>query len=134
MPILTTLTGGAASYFWQGLATALPTGFTNVAPDTVILAHTTDTNVFFVWDHLIPDWVAIEGIPNIQLTGGPDYKLQYSLDSGVTWFDITGWDTNFPLGVQHFAPKITMVPGLSYPPIPSMASGGADYVYDPPYN
>jgi hypothetical protein len=132
MPILTTLTGGAASYFWQGLATALPTGFTNTAPDTVILAHTTDTHVWFIWDG--SDWQPIEGIPNLQLTGSPDYKLQFSLDDGATWSDITGWDTNFPLAVQHYAPKIVMQAGYSYPPIPSMASGGADYVYSPPFN
>jgi hypothetical protein len=131
MPILTTLTGGGASYFWQGSGT-LPTGFSNTAPDTVILAHQTDTNTWWVWNGAL--WDEIEGVPNIQLTAGPDYKLQYSLDEGGSWTDITGWDTNFPLAVQHFAPKISMVPGLSYPPIPSMASGGADYVYDPPYN
>lgn len=132
MPILTTLTGGGASYFWQGLATAMPTGFTNTAPDTVILARQTDTYKWFVWDGAF--WDQIEGEPTLQLTDGPDYKLQYSLDSGSTWTDIVGWDTNFPLAVQHFAPKIIMQPGYSYPPIPSMASGGADYVYDPPYN
>jgi len=133
MPILTTLTGGAASYFWQGLATAMPSGFTNTAPDTVILARQTDTLQWFGWDGSA--WVQITGEPDLRLTdeaGG--YKLQYSTDGGATWTDITGWDTNFPLAVQHFAPKIEMVPGLSYPPIPSMASGGADYVYSPPYN
>jgi len=130
MPILTTLTGGAASYFWQGLATAMPTGFTNTAPDTVILARQTDTARWFVWDG-VSDWQQIEGEPDLRLSS--DYKLQYSLD-GVTYTDISGWDTNFPLAVQHYAPKIEMVPGLSYPPIPSMASGGADYVYSPPYN
>ena len=133
MPILTTLTGGAASYFWQGLATAMPTGFTNTAPDTVVLAHQTDTLQWFVWDGVA--WAQITGEPDLRLTdeaGG--YKLQYSVDGGATWTDITGWDTNFPLAVQHFAPKIVMVPGLIYPPIPSMASGGADYVYSPPFN
>lgn len=132
MPILTTLTGGAASYFWQGLATAMPTGFTNTAPDTVVLARQTDTEKWFVWDGAF--WDQVKGEPTLQLTAGPDYHLQYSLDSGVTWITITGWDTNFPLAVQHFAPKIEMVAGLSYPPIPSMASGGADYAYSPPYN
>ena len=132
MPILTTLTGGAASYLWRGLATALPTGFSNTAPDTVILAQATDTLQWFGWDGSA--WAALAGAPDLRLTGSPDYKLQYSLDGGATWTDVTGWDTNFPLAVQHFAPKIEMVPGLSYPPIPSMASGGADYVYSPPFN
>ncbi len=129
MPILTTLTGGAASYFWQGLATAMPTGFTNTAPDTVILARQTDTALWFIWDGI--EWSQIQGEPDLRLSSG--YELQYSLD-GVTYTTISGWDTNFPLAVQHYAPKIEMVPGLSYPPIPSMASGGADYVYSPPYN
>ena len=125
------LTGAQASYFWQGLATAMPSP-TNVAPDAVVLAHQTDTNLFFAWDGAI--WQEIEGVPTLQLTDEPDYHLQYSVDGGVTWTTITGWDTNFPLAVQHFAPKIEMVSGLSYPPIPSMASGGADYVYSPPFN
>ena len=130
MPILTTLTGGAASYFWQGLATAMPTGFTNTAPDTVIIAHQTDTLSWFAWTG--SDWELLSAPPDIRLTS--DYELQYSLDGGTAWTAVTNWDTNFPLAVQHFAPKILMVPGLSYPPIPSMASGGADYVYSPPYN
>jgi hypothetical protein len=130
MPILTTLTGGGASYFWQGLATGMPTGFTNTAADTVILARQTDTLQWFGWDGT--GWQQIVGEPDLRLTA--DYKLQYSVDGGATWTDITGWDTNFPLAVQHYAPKIVMVPGLSYPPIPSMASGGADYSYSPPYN
>ena len=127
MPILT---GAPASYFWQGTG-ALPAGFSNTAPDAVVLAHTLDVSKWWIWDGFA--WDQIQSAPNIQLTAGPDYKLQYSLD-GITWTDITGWDTNFPLGVQHFAPKVEMVPGLSYPPIPSMASGGADYVYSPPFN
>lgn len=129
MPLLTTLTGGGASYFWQGTEANLPTGFTNTAPDTVILARASDTARWFVWDGI--EWSQVEGEPDLRLSS--DYKLQYSLN-GVDYEDISGWDTNFPLAVQHYAPKIEMVPGLSYPPIPSMASGGADYVYNPPYN
>lgn len=130
MPILTTLTGGAASYLWRGLATAMPTGFTNTAPDTVIMAYQTDTFSWFAW--VDGDWVQLSAPPDIRLTSA--YELQFSIDGGTTWSAVTDWDTNFPLAVQHFAPKITMVPGLSYPPIPSIASGGADYVYDPSYN
>lgn len=128
MPILT---GAGASYFWQATG-ALPAGFSNTAPDAVVLAHTLDDSKWWVWDGTA--WDEIQGTPNIQLTSGPNYKLQFSLDGGITWTDITGWDTNFPLAVQHYAPKIEMVAGLSYPPIPSMASGGADYVYSPPFN
>ena len=132
MPILTTLTGGAASYFWQGTEADLPTGFTNTAPDTVILARASDTARWFVWDGI--DWQQVTGEPDLRLAdNGGVFELQYSLN-GVDYTTITGWDTNFPLAVQHYAPKIVMVPGLSYPPIPSMASGGADYVYSPPYN
>jgi len=125
------LTGANASYFWQGLATAMPTP-TNVAPDAAVIAHQTDSNLWFVWDGAI--WNEIEGNPTLQLSAGPGYHLQVTLDGGVTWNTITGWDTNFPLAVQHAAPKIVMDPAYSYPPIPSMASGGADYVYDPAYN
>jgi len=128
MPILT---GAAASYFWQGTG-ALPAGFSNTAPDAVVLAHTLDDSKWWIWDGTA--WDEIQGTPNIQLTGSPDYKLQFSLDGGITWTDITGWDTNFPLAVQHVAPKIVMQAGYSYPPIPSIASGGADYVYSPPFN
>jgi len=132
MPILTTLTGGAASYFWQGTEANLPTGFTNTAPDTVILAHATDTMRWFVWDGI--DWQQVQGEPDLRLADNAGvFELQYSLN-GVDYTTVSGWDTNFPLAVQHYAPKIQMVPGLSYPPIPSMASGGADYVYSPPYN
>ena len=125
------LTGAQASYFWQGLATAMPSP-TNVAPDAVVLAHQTDTNLFLAWDGAT--WVEIEGVPTLQLTAGPSYELQWTVDGGVTWHTITGWDTNFPLAVQHYAPKIVMQAGYSYPPIPSIASGGADYVYSPPFN
>lgn len=125
------LTGAGASYFWQGTG-ALPAGFSNTAPDAVVLAHTTDTHQWWIWDGA--SWDEIQGVPTLQLTAAPNYHLQYSLDGGVTWTTITGWDTNFPLAVQHYAPRIEMVAGLSYPPIPSMASGGADYVYSPPFN
>jgi|ERR1019366_8808681 hypothetical protein len=125
------LTGAQASYFWRGLATAMPTP-TNTAPDAVVLAQQTDTADWFAWDGAT--WNLIQTPPTLRLTGSPSYELQYSLDGGATWTTITGWDTNLPLAVQHFAPKIEMVPGLIYPPIPSMASGGADYIYSPPYN
>ena len=128
MPILT---GAAASYFWQGTG-ALPAGFSNTAPDAVVLAHTLDDSKWWIWDGTA--WDQLQGAPNIQLTGSPNYILQFSLDGGITWTDITGWDTNFPLAVQHYAPKIVMQAGYSYPPIPSIASGGADYVYSPPFN
>lgn len=123
------LTGAGASYFWQGLATAMPSP-TNVAPDAVVLAHQTDTHDWYGWDGSV--WQLLQSVPMLRLSGA--FELQYSLDAGVTWTTITGWDTNFPLAVQHYAPKIVMQPGYSYPPIPSIASGGADYVYSPAYD
>lgn len=126
------LTGAGASYFQQGLAAAMPTP-TNVAPDAVAIYYQTDTHLWFAWTSI--DWIPLEGAPDIQLTS--DYKLQYSLDGGTTWTDITGWDTNFPLAVQHYAPRIEMDPSLSYPPIPLWATGasaGADYLYNPAYD
>ena len=123
------LTGAPASYFWQGVATAMPTP-TNTAPDAVVIARQTDTLDWFAWDGT--SWDLIQSPPVMRLSSA--YELQYSMDSGVTWTTITGWDTNFPLAVQHSAPKILMDPAYSYPPIPSIASGGADYVYSPPFN
>ena len=123
------LTGAQASYFWQGLATAMPTP-TNTAPDAVVLARQTDTTAWLLWDGSF--WNDLPFAPILRLTSA--YELQYSLDGGTTWTAITGWDTNFPLAVQHYAPKIVMQAGYSYPPIPSIASGGADYVYSPPFN
>jgi len=123
------LTGAPASYFWQGVATAMPSP-TNVAPDAVVIAHQYDTLKWFAWDGSA--WQELQSAPDMQLNAA--YELQYSMDNGTTWTTISGWDTNFPLAVQHDAPKILMNPAYSYPPIPSMASGGADYVYSPPYN
>lgn len=128
---MSVLTGAQASYFWQGLATAMPSP-TNTAPDAVVIAHQTDTADWYAWDG--SSWNLIQTPPTIRLNSGPTYELEYSTDGGVTWTAITGWDTNFPLAVQHYAPKIVMQSGYSYPPIPSIASGGADYVYNPAYN
>lgn len=130
------LTGAQASYFQQGLAADMPTAPSNVAADAVAIYFQTDTHLWFMWTSV--DWIPMEGAPDIQLTGSPDYKLQYSLDGGTTWTDITGWDTNFPLAVAHYAPKIQMNPSYSYPPIPQYLttgpSAGADYVYEPAYD
>jgi len=126
----TILTGAGASYFWQGLATAVPNPPTNVAPDAAVIAYYTDQHTWWMWSGA--DWIQIQGAPDIQLTS--DYKLQYSLDGGSTWTDITGWDTNFPKAVAHYAPKIQMDPAYSYPPIPILTSAGTDYEYDPAYD
>lgn len=130
------LTGAGASYFQQGVASAMPTAPSNVAASAVALYYQTDTHLWFQWTSV--DWIELASAPDIRLTGSPDYKLQYSLDGGTTWTDITGWDTNFPLAVQHYAPKMQMDPALSYPPIPlwvtSGPSAGADYQYSPAYD
>src|ERR1035437_8307382 len=128
------LTGAGASYFQQGVAAAMPTAPSNVAADAVAIYFQTDTLTWWMWTSV--NWIQMQGAPNIRMTS--DYKLQYSLDGGSTWTDITRWDTNFPLGIVHYAPKIEMNPAYSYPPIPEwVASGpsaGADYVYSPAYD
>ena len=43
------LTGAAASYYWQGLEADLPTP-TNVAPNTICRAYTTDTQLWRSWN------------------------------------------------------------------------------------
>src|ERR1019366_176167 len=119
------LTGAQASYFWRGLATAMPTP-TNTAPDAVVLAQQTDTADWFAWDGAT--WNLIQTPPTLRLTGSPSYELQYSRGGAPTWTTTTGWDTNPPLAAQHPAPKTKRAPALTSPPIPSMASGGADYI------
>jgi len=130
---MSVLTGAPASYFWQGVATAMPTAPSNIAPHAVAIGHQTDTQTWWEWDGTA--WNQIQGAPNLRLyvDDAGNYLLQYSLDGGTTWTDVTGWDTNFPLAVQHWAPKIVMVEGLTYPPIPEMLTAGDDYVYNPPY-
>src|ERR1035437_1211450 len=127
------LTGAQASYFQQGVAAAMPTAPSNVAADAVAIFYQTDTHTWWMWTSV--DWIQMQGAPDIRMTSG--YILQYSLD-GSTWVDITGWDTNFPLAVAHYAPKIQMNPSSSYPPIPEWVacgpSAGADYVYSPAYD
>ena len=127
------LTGAGASYFQQGAAAAMPTAPSNIAADAVAIFYQTDTHTWWMWTSV--SWIQMQGAPDIRMTSG--YILQYSLD-GSTWTDITGWDTNFPLAVAHYAPKIQMNPSYSYPPIPewvaSGASAGADYVYSPAYD
>jgi hypothetical protein len=132
---MSVLTGAPASYFWQGVATAMPTAPDNTAPNAVVVAHQTDANLWYLWDGTA--WQQLQGAPNIRLTHDTEsgnYFLQYSLDGGTTWTDVTAWDVNFPKAVQHFAPKITMNPLYTYPPIPEMLTGGDDYVYDPAYD
>jgi hypothetical protein len=111
----------------------MPTAPSNTAPDAVVVAHQTDTNLWYLWDGVA--WQQLQGAPNIRLTGGPDdYFLQWSIDSGITWTDVTGWDANFPLAVAHYAPKIQMVADLTYPPIPQLNTAGTDYIYSPAYD
>ena len=59
--------------------------------------------------------------------------LQYSLDGGRTWNDVTDWATNFPTCVAINTPRIVMQPGEADPPIPEVNADHTDYVYSPPF-
>jgi len=56
--------------------------------------------------------------------------LQYSLDSGATWIDVTDWGTNFPLCVRANQARVVMQPD-TYPPIPEETPDGTNWVYSP---
>ena len=56
--------------------------------------------------------------------------LQYSLDGGTTWTDVTGWGTNFPLCVRSAQARVVMQSDV-YPPIPEETPDGANWVYSP---
>jgi hypothetical protein len=56
--------------------------------------------------------------------------LQYSLDGGTTWTDVTGWATNFPLCVRSAQARVVMQED-TYPPIPEETPDGMNWVYSP---
>lgn len=56
--------------------------------------------------------------------------LQYSLDGGTTWTDVTDWATNFPLCVRSAQARVVMQSDV-YPPIPEETPDGANWVYSP---
>jgi hypothetical protein len=56
--------------------------------------------------------------------------LQYSLDGGTTWIEVTDWATNFPLGVRSAQARVLMQSDV-YPPIPEETPDGANWVYSP---
>jgi hypothetical protein len=59
--------------------------------------------------------------------------LQYSVDGGTTWIDVTDWGTNFPICVASNTPRIVMQAGEQDPPIPEVNAERTDYVYSPPF-
>jgi hypothetical protein len=59
--------------------------------------------------------------------------LQYSVDGGTTWIDVTDWGVNFPICVASNTPKIVMQSGEQDPPIPEVNAERTDYVYSPPF-
>lgn len=56
--------------------------------------------------------------------------LQYSLDGGATWVDVTDWATNFPLCVRSAQARVVMQSDV-YPPIPEETPDGGNWVYSP---
>jgi len=56
--------------------------------------------------------------------------LQYSLDGGTTWIDVTDWGTNFPLCVRANQARVVMQAD-TYPPIPEETPDGTNWVYSP---
>jgi len=67
--------------------------------------------------------------PQFRLTAG--CGLQYSLDGGTTWEDVTDWSTNFPLCVRADQARVVMAGGYSNPPIPEWNEDGTDWLYSP---
>jgi len=57
--------------------------------------------------------------------------LQYSLDGGTIWVDVTDWTINFPLCVRSNQARVVMDPAYSDPPIPEQITGNTDWVYAP---
>ena len=56
--------------------------------------------------------------------------LQYSVDGGTTWVDVTDWGVNFPLCVRSNQARVVMQSDV-YPPIPEETPDGANWVYSP---
>jgi hypothetical protein len=56
--------------------------------------------------------------------------LQYSVDGGTTWNDVTDWGTNFPLCVRSAQAHVVMQAD-TYPPIPEETPDGMNWVYSP---
>src|ERR1035437_209902 len=56
--------------------------------------------------------------------------LQYSLDGGLSWADVTDWATNFPLCVRSAEARVVMQSTV-YPPIPEETPDGANWMYSP---
>lgn len=64
-----------------------------------------------------------------QLTS--DGELQYSIDGGATWSDVSGWATNFPLAVRANQAHTAMQSGDASPPIPQLNEAGTDWLWTP---
>jgi hypothetical protein len=56
--------------------------------------------------------------------------LQYSLDGGLSWTDVTDWATNFPLCVRSNQARVVMQADI-YPPVPEETPDGTDWIYSP---
>ena len=56
--------------------------------------------------------------------------LQYSLDGGSTWTDVTDWALNFPLCVRANQARVVMQTDI-YPPVPQETPDGTNWVYSP---
>jgi hypothetical protein len=67
--------------------------------------------------------------PQFRLTA--ECGLQYSLDGGTTWLDVTDWSTNFPLCVRSNQAHVVMQAGYDHPPVPEWNGDGTDWVYSP---
>ena len=67
--------------------------------------------------------------PEFRLTA--ECGLQYSLDGGTSWLDVTDWSTQFPLCVRSNQARVVMAAGYSDPPIPELITDGTDWLYSP---
>jgi len=83
----------------------------------------------------VTDLIALIG--TAELCVAPEFRLtaecglQYSLDGGTTWLDVTDWGENFPLCVRSNQARVVMQTGYDHPPVPEWTEDGTDWVYSP---
>jgi hypothetical protein len=81
----------------------------------------------------VTDLIALVGTAEVcvapQFRLAVDGPLQYSLDGGTTWLDVTDWTANLPDIIHDTQARVLMTADLSYPPIPQENADGTDWLY-----
>ena len=143
-----------ARYSQSSYREALPDPGTDLAGGTFVCAQIPATAIPYIvgsllqllqppaWDITDPDRMTevLGQVTDLILaigTAGPcmfrlndTCGLQYSLDGGTTWIDVTGWATNFPPCVRAAQARVVMQAD-TYPPIPEETPDGTNWVYSP---